>query len=48
MKSIIDNYVFPERLENILSALENDPKRFGGFLSFYGEPGTGKHPSQRE
>ena len=42
MKSIIDNYVFPERLENILSALENDPKRFGGFLSFYGEPGTGK------
>ena len=42
MNSIIDNYVFPDRLEKTLIGLAERTELFGGFVSFYGEPGIGK------
>jgi replication-associated recombination protein RarA len=42
MNSIIDNYVFPDRVEKILNLLVERTDLFNGFASFYGEPGIGK------
>jgi replication-associated recombination protein RarA len=39
---MFNNYVFPDRLEKTLTALVERTEVFGGFVSFYGEPGIGK------
>ena len=42
MNSMFNNYVFPDRLEKTLTGLVERTEVFGGFVSFYGEPGIGK------
>lgn len=42
MSILFDEYVFPDRLEKTLIGLVERTKLFGGFVSFYGEPGIGK------
>jgi len=39
---MFNNYVFPDRLEKTLTGLVERTEVFGGFVSFYGEPGIGK------